>query len=230
LKWPPGGGVRIKPTGVTSLNVLARPMSTLPLDCRACCHEGCGGGGFDCRDSGRLSALSSQVDLVGLHRLGSIVLDVKGLEGPSPPKLSAVTELVDLAWPYRAGLLGLPSERMVSWLPEKEGVVGLSVVSDGCTEASVWLELGRSVGTGPVSRLIREDVVGVMSLKLPVRLGAATLFRLLTIELLRLRPWGSCALHRFETLSDRLIMALCTNPPRPLVGDVERARSGDIRR
>lgn len=25
-------------------------------------------------------------------------------------------------------------------------------------------------------------------------------------------------------------MALCTNPPSPLVGDVERARSGDIRR
>lgn len=115
-----------------------------------------------------------------------MVLDVNGLDEPSPPKLSAVTELADLAWPYRAGRLGLPSERMVSRLPEKEGVTGLSVVSDGWTEASVWLELGRSVGA--VSRLIREVVVEVMSLKLPVRLGAATLFLLLTIELLRLKP------------------------------------------
>lgn len=32
LKWPPGGGVRIKPTGVTSLKGLTRPMSTLALD------------------------------------------------------------------------------------------------------------------------------------------------------------------------------------------------------
>lgn len=69
-----------------------------------------------------------------------------------------------------------------------------------------------------------------MSLTLAVKLGAATLLRFETIELLRLNPCGSCVLHRFETLSDLLIIALCTKPPRPFVGEVDRARSGDIRR
>lgn len=69
-----------------------------------------------------------------------------------------------------------------------------------------------------------------MSLILAVKLGAATLLRFETIELLRLSPCGSCVLHRFDTLSDLLIMALCTNPPRPFVGEVDRVRSGDIRR
>lgn len=84
-----------------------------------------------------MSALSNQLALVGLQRLGSIVREVNGLVGVSPPKLSAVTELADLACPYRAGRAGLPSERIVSLFPEKEGVVGRSVFSDGCTEASL---------------------------------------------------------------------------------------------
>lgn len=42
---------------------------------------------------------------------------------------------------------------------------------------------------GDVS-LFNRAVVGVMSLTLAVKLGAATLLRLLTIELLRLKPWG----------------------------------------
>lgn len=35
-------------------------------------------------------------------------------------------------------------------------------------------------------------------------------------------------LQRLLTLSLRLSMALCTKPPMPLVGDVERSRSGEI--
>jgi hypothetical protein len=53
---------------------------------------------------------------------------------------------------------------------------------------------------------------------------------MLTVEfsLLRLEP--ACALHRLLTLSERFSIALCTNPPRPLVGDGERSkRSGEIR-
>lgn len=70
----------------------------------------------------------------------------------------------------------------------------------------------------------------VRSLALPLRLGAATLLRFPMKGLSRLSPCGICALQRFVTLSDRFIIALWTNPPRPLVGDVERVRSGDIRR
>lgn len=56
------------------------------------------------------------------------------------------------------------------------------------------------------------------------------LLRLLANELTpRLTPDGNCALHLFETLSDRFIMALCTKPPSPFVGDVERERSGEMR-
>ena len=54
------------------------------------------------------------------------------------------------------------------------------------------------------------------------------LLRLLETELPRESPEGSCALHRFETLSDRFSMALWTNPPSPLVGD--DGRSGESRR
>ena len=75
---------------------------------------------------------------MGLQRLGSIVLEVKGLDGPSVCWLSTVTELVDLAWPYKVGLFGLPPERRASLLIEWEGVVGRSVSGlDGCTNASL---------------------------------------------------------------------------------------------
>ena len=54
------------------------------------------------------------------------------------------------------------------------------------------------------------------------------LLRLLEIELFRVRPEGSCALQRFEMVSERFIMALWTNPPIPFVGD--DGRSGESRR
>lgn len=54
------------------------------------------------------------------------------------------------------------------------------------------------------------------------------LLRLLEIELFRVRLEGSCALQRFETVSERFIMALWTNPPIPFVGD--DGRSGESRR
>lgn len=47
----------------------------------------------------------------------------------------------------------------------------------------------------------------------------------MAIESPRLRPAFACTLHLLFTLSDRFIIALCTNPPRPLVGD--GGRSGD---
>jgi hypothetical protein len=52
--------------------------------------------------------------------------------------------------------------------------------------------------------------------------------RLLIVELCRVKAGGVCVLHRLETLSLRLSMALCTKPPMPLVGDAGRSRSGDI--
>lgn len=58
---------------------------------------------------------------------------------------------------------------------------------------------------------------------------ASWVLRLLATELPRVRPGGDCTLHRLLTLSDRFIIALCTNPPIPFVGDGGRSRrSGDI--
>lgn len=70
-----------------------------------------------------------------------MVLEVYGLDDPSAPWLSPVTELVDLAWPYGVCRLGLASERSFSLF--REGVLGLSFDSGGCTVASLWLEPGR---------------------------------------------------------------------------------------
>ena len=35
----------------------------------------------------------------------------------------------------------------------------------------------------------------------------------------RFRPGAACVLHLLLTLSDRFIIALCTNPPKPFVGE-----------
>lgn len=111
-----------------------------------------------------------------------MVLEVRGLVGPSVPWLSAVIELVDLACPYRTGRLGLPSDRILSVY--RDAVVGLSVDSEGCNVASLWLDPGRWLGRGEVSWFNPEaDVEEVKSLTLPVRLGAATLLRLPMKEL-----------------------------------------------
>lgn len=63
--------------------------------------------------------------------------------------------------------------------------------------------------------------------KLSALLGAAKLLRLLANEFPRGSPDGSWALHRLDTLSDRFIIALCTKPPSPLVGDEDLERSGE---
>jgi hypothetical protein len=58
----------------------------------------------------------------------------------------------------------------------------------------------------------------------------STLFRLLTVELPRVKPPGDCTLHLLFTLSDLFIIALWTNPPIPLVGDIGRSiLSGEMR-
>src|SRR5215469_10466365 len=64
---------------------------------------------------------------------------------------------------------------------------------------------------------VRESSLGMLveltrpeSLKLP---------RLLAVEFCLDSPGGACALHLLLTLSDRLSIALCTNPTIPFVGD-----------
>ena len=80
---PPRGGDLINPPMLTSCLgpfLGLRPKSTLPVcldllisDIQAGC---CGGGvGLGLGDSGLFRALSSQLDLVGLHRLGSMVFE-----------------------------------------------------------------------------------------------------------------------------------------------------------
>ena len=50
------------------------------------------------------------------------------------------------------------------------------------------------------------------------------------IEFPLLRPGPACALHLLLTLSERFSIALCTKPPRPLVGDAGRStRPGESR-
>ena len=114
--------MRRRPTGVTSLKLPRRPRSTLPLVCLSLPQDACCDGCLLCLgESGRFKALSSQVDLVGLHLLGSIVLEtgVVGLELESTG-LSTLMVLLDLACKAKGGLLAL------SLLPETEGVVGRS--------------------------------------------------------------------------------------------------------
>lgn len=78
---PPGGGDLIRPPILTSCllgPVGLRPRSTLPF-CFALAisdiHKGCEGGGtaFGFGEAGLFSALSNQLDFVGLHLLGSAV-------------------------------------------------------------------------------------------------------------------------------------------------------------
>lgn len=91
--------------------------------------------------------------------------------------------------------------------------------------ASLWLELGRESDKGELSRIgLGSGGPGNRSPPNPER---ATLLRLLIIELLRLRLAGDCTVHRFEILSLRFNIALCTKPPKPLVGEPDR--SGDAR-
>lgn len=190
FEWLPGAAVRINPTGVTSLKVFDRPISILPLDCRSLFHvvdcEGC----FLCLgESGRFKALSSQVDLVGLQRLGSIVLETTGLVAGSELESLFSKALADLVWSASCGLPGLHSGRMVSLPLETGGVAGRSlsliIVASLWLELGLWLEPGRCVVKVELSGVSRgED-------KMSFLLGAAKLFLFPANEWPRLNPDGS---------------------------------------
>lgn len=90
--------------------------------------------------------------------------------------------------------------------------------------ALLWLEAGRDEGSKEGSRLSEFGRSFDDSVPYP----GITLGRLLRVEFFLLRPGGACVLQRLLTLSLRLSMALCTKPPMPFVGEVERSRSGDI--
>ena len=138
-------------------------------------------------DSGLLRADSSQLDFVGLHLRGSIVLD---------------------------GLVGGEASSPVS-----EGVAWSACLSP-------WLELGLDVGVTEPSLSMLPTTGRERALAWPGRGGCSTLLRLDTAESTRCSPPGELTLHLL-TLSDRFIMALCTNPPMPFVG--ERGRVGEAR-
>ena len=85
--------------------------------------------------------------------------------------------------------------------------------------ALLWLEVGLEEGRGEPSLL-----------RLPGLDAPAAEPKLLATEFPRLRPGGACTLHLLLTLSDRFIMALCTKPPIPFVGEAGRSNlSGEIR-
>jgi hypothetical protein len=92
------------------------------------------------------------------------------------------------------------------------------------------LELGRLVAIGEVSRLVvlAREYVWVGGLNGPEEPWP---LRLLATESTRFSPAAAgWALHRLLTLSDRFIMALCTKPPRPFVGEIDLSiLSGEIR-
>lgn len=94
--------------------------------------------------------------------------------------------------------------------------------------ASLWLEPGLESDKGELSRIGLGS--GGPASRSPPNAERPTPLRLLMIELLRVRLAGDCTVHRFEILSLRFNMALCTKPPKPFVGELERpgdARPGD---
>ena len=94
----------------------------------------------------------------------------------------------------------------------------------------LWLEVGLEFTEGVVSRLVLflEFVKGVTPAMGTLPPSGPP--RAFDTELPLLSPGPACALHLLFTLSDLFIIALCTNPPRPFVGEVGRSlRSGDMR-
>jgi len=67
---------------------------------------------------------------------------------------------------------------------------------------------------------VRESNLGMLAEPRPASLKPP---RLLAVEFCLDSPGAACALHLLLTLSDRLSMALCTNPPMPFVGDGDLA-------
>lgn len=174
-------------------------------------QDGCvgGGAGLGLGTSGLFKALSSQLDFVGLHLRESGAL---------------------------AGLAGLEVDENSCFNVGVDGLSRCSLELDGdecseCTTAGVllWLDVGlEGDRKGLSGRLL---LVGrpVGLIRLPT---SYILFLLLdgAIELLRLRFGGDCILHLLLTLSVRFIMALCTKPPMPLVGESDLSGfSGDMR-
>ena len=74
-----------------------------------------------------------------------------------------------------------------------------------------WRDVGREFG--------REAGRDIDRAGLDTGMAAIMLLRLDTTESARVKLGGEVTLHRL-TLSDLFIMALCTNPPSPLVGEV----------
>lgn len=162
-------------------------------------------------ESGLLRALSSQLDFVGLQRLEGLGGEVSSCDGSFSLKVDA-TDLLRL-WLW-AGSAGLTNSR---------GARSSSRVAGRVTVALLWLEVGREEGSKEPS-LLKAGLSDLDSVPYP----AMALPRLLNVEFWRVRPGGVAVLQRLLTLSLRLSMALCTKPPMPLVGEVERSRSGDI--
>jgi hypothetical protein len=179
-------------------------------------------------DSGLLRALSSQLDFVGLHLLdGEGSAAFEGLLGGGvlvlvDDSFSSSVFATDIeVWVrgiWRGGLteLSLFVDIVIPLRIELE-VPGRSWVY----VALLWLDVGLEFGCGEFSLL---KLLGFDSL------AAMTEPRLLATESALLRPAGDWTLHLLFTLSDRFIIALCTNPPMPLVGDIGRSTlSGEIR-
>jgi hypothetical protein len=205
-------------------------------------HAGCWGGAtFGFGDSGLFKALSSQLDFVGLHLLGFIVLD--GLVGGVvssrmdwfPEAFSGPLLELGNACDREAGNEGFTNTSLFV-----DVVVLLLIELDvpgrwpSVIVALLWLEVDLEDGRGELSllRLLGPDILAEAFTTLLSGRGVlgVLLLRLLATELPRLTPEGDCTLHLLLTLSDLFIMALCTNPPIPFVGDTGLPNlSGEIR-
>jgi len=101
------------------------------------------------------------------------------------------------------------------------------------TVVLLWLDVGLELGCGEASRLklLGLEVPFEERAMLPVGVFAVSWWLLLlATEFPLFSPGGDWMLHLLFTLSDRFIMALCTKPPIPFVGDAGRSSlSGDIR-
>ena len=185
------------------LSATARPRSTLLRCCLilliSAIQAGCwGGGSLGFRESGLLSALSSQLDLVGLHRfegLGGGEFSVDLLSSPNVVVEAAVTDFPRLCC-GSAGFTNSPLELSVNSFV----MVILLELDPGREFGSI--ELPRLKLLGLESNLGMFTELG----KLPKL--APTPLRLLAVEFCLLRPGVACALHLLLILSLRLSMAL----------------------
>lgn len=180
------------------------------------------GVGFGLGESGLFRAVSNQLALVGLHRRGSMVLD--GLTGIVTSSFSATAVLLALA----GGVMA--SEETVLALGVLSTASGsdCSVFSASSACSTPCLEPGRDDSAERTSERSRNMLVGrdlerAMLDRSPARPEAM-------VSPLAM-PGGEATLHLL-TLSDLFIMALCTKPPMPLVGDggfvgEERPDTGD---